>query len=74
MIATEAVKEIMKRLGIRPAVLCNRLNIKANVLSERLTQKNVSVAKLNEMLRAMDYKVVVVPRDAKVPENGFEVE
>ena len=74
MIAMEAVKEVMKIQEVRPAVLCDRLGIKSNVLSERFKQKNVSIEKLNDMLRAMDYKVVIVPRDAKVPENGFEVE
>jgi hypothetical protein len=74
MIAMEAVKEIMKLKDIRPAVLCDRLKIKSNVLSERFKQKNVSVEKLNDMLRAMDYKVVVVPRDARIPEGGYEIE
>lgn len=74
MIAMEIVKKIMEIKSVRPAVLCDRLNIKSNVLSERFKQKNVSVEKLNEMLRAMDYKVVIVPREAKLPENGFEVE
>jgi hypothetical protein len=74
MIAMEAIKEIMKLKDIRPAVLCDRLKIKSNVLSERFKQKNVSVEKLNDMLRAMDYKVVVVPRDARIPEGGYEIE
>ena len=74
MIAMEAVKEIMKLKDIRPAVLCDRLNIKSNVLSERFKQKNVSVEKLNEMLRAMDYKVVIVPRESRIPEGGYEIE
>lgn len=74
MIAMDAVKEVMKIKEVRPAVLCDRLGIKSNVLSERFKQKNVSVEKLNDMLRAMDYKVVIVPRETKVPENGFEVE
>ena len=74
MIAMEAVREIMKLKDVRPAVLCDRLKIKSNVLSERFKQKNVSVEKLNDMLRAMDYKVVVVPRDARVPEGGYEIE
>ena len=74
MIAMEAVKEIMKLKDIRPAVLCDRLKITSNVLSERFKQKNVSVEKLNDMLRAMDYKVVVVPRDTRLPEGGYEIE
>ena len=74
MLAMEAVKEIMKLKDIRPAVLCDRLKIKSNVLSERFKQKNVSVEKLNDMLRAMDYKVVVVPRETRIPEGGYEIE
>ena len=74
MIAMEAVKAIMKAKEIKPAVLCARLNIKSNVLSERFKQKNVSVEKLNEMLRAMDYKVVIVPRESRVPDGGYEIE
>ncbi len=74
MIAMETVKEVMKLKEVRPAMLCDRLGIKSNVLSERFKQKNVSVSKLNEMLRLMDYKVVVVPRETRVPEGGFEVE
>lgn len=74
MIAMEAFKKIMEIQKIKPSVLCDRLNIKSNVLSERFKQKNVSVSKLNEMLRALDYKIVLVPRDSKTPSNGFEVE
>lgn len=74
MLAMEAIKAIMKDKGIRPAVLCDRLNIKSNVLSERFKQKNVSVEKLNDMLRAMDYKVIIVPRETRIPEGGYEIE
>lgn len=74
MLAMEALKEIMKLREVRPAMLCDRLGIKSNVLSERFKQKNVSVTKLNEMLRLMDYKIVLVPREARTPEGGFEVE
>lgn len=74
MLAMEALREIMKLREVRPAMLCDRLGIKSNVLSERFKQKNVSVTKLDEMLRLMDYKIVLVPREARTPEGGFEVE
>lgn len=74
MLAMEALKEVMKLREVRPAMLCDRLGIKSNVLSERFKQKNVSVTKLNEMLRLMDYKIVLVPREARTPEGGFEIE
>ncbi|WP_459129199.1 helix-turn-helix domain-containing protein [Guggenheimella bovis] len=68
-----AVKEIMKNKEVKPSVLCNRLGIKSNVLSERFKQKNVSVKKLNEMLRAMDYKIIVVPRETRLPKDGYVI-
>lgn len=74
MITMEAVKEIMKRKGVRPSDLCDRLGIKSNVLSERFKQKNVSVTKLNEMIRLMDYKIVLTPCDKELDEDSIEVE
>lgn len=74
MIAMEAVKEVMKLKEVRPAMLCDRLGIKSNVLSERFKQKNVSVNKLNEMVRLMDYRVVLVPSDKPLDDDCIEVE
>lgn len=74
MIAMEAVKEIMKRKEVRPSTLYEALGIKSNVLSERFKQKNVSVSKLNEMVRLMDYRVVLVPSDKPLDDDCIEVE
>ena len=45
-----------------------------NVFNQRFTQDNISVGLLNEMLCAMDYKVVVMPVSRKTPEDGYEVD
>jgi len=74
MIAMEAVKEIMKRKEVRPSTISEALGIKSNVLSERFKQKNVSVSKLNEMVRLMDYRVVLVPSDKSLDNDCIEVE
>lgn len=68
-----AVREIMKLQKVKPSMLCDRLEIKSNVLSERFKQENISITKLNEMLKAMDYKIILVPRNTRLPENSFEV-
>ena len=47
---------------------------KSNVLSERFKQKNVSVSKLNEMVRLMDYRIVLTPNDRELDEDSYEVE
>lgn len=74
MFAVEAIKKIMEIRDIRNKTLCDRLKIKSNVLSERLKQTNISVSKLDEMARVMDYKIVLMPSDAPTPKGGFEIE
>ena len=74
MKACEAVKEIMKGKGVRVVDLRKRLGLESNTMVGRLNQENISVAKLNEMLRAMDYKVVIVPSDKRLNAGEYEVE
>lgn len=74
MKATEVIRAIMARNSIKVSTLAARLNIKSNVLSERLSQPNVSIDKMNAMLRAMDYKLVALPRESEIPDSGFEID
>ena len=74
MKAMQAVRDIMEKQGVRPSVLCGRLNIGSNVLANRMKQENVSVDKLNEMLRVMDYKIVLMPKSARVSAGEYELE
>ena len=43
-----------------------KTNANANVITKRLTQDNISVDKLIEMLRVLDYKLVIVPNDSRI--------
>lgn len=74
MKATEAIREVMTRQDVRFSVLCNRLAIKSNTLAGRIGQDNISIDKLNEMLRAMDYKIVVMPQNARMNAEWIEIE
>ena len=69
-----AVREIMKAKDIGVNKMAARLDMPPRRISERLSQENISIGKLRELLRVLDYKVVVVPRDASLPDGGFEVE
>lgn len=71
---TDAIKTVMERKGVTQAALCSRLGVKQQTMSMRMTQDNMSIGKANEMLRAMDYKIVILPREARIPEGGCEVE
>lgn len=74
MKASEAVRKVMELTKTRVADIAFMTNKKQNVISERLTQENISVAKLNEMLRVMNYKIVIVPRETRITDRGFEIE
>ncbi len=74
MKANKVIREVMKIKGERVASLADKLGIVPNVLSQRLTQENISANKLDEMLRAMGYKIIVVPRDVREQEGWYRVE
>lgn len=74
MITSDAIREVMKEKGISLSVLAGRLGLGKSTMSERLRQKNISVGKANEVLRVMDYKIIIVPSDTRIPDGGYEVE
>ena len=74
MKATDAVKEVMKRLGVTQTALAKRTGTAQPTVAMRLNQDNLSILKLNEMLRVMDYKVVIMPASATTPKDGIEIE
>jgi len=74
MKATEAVREVMKEQSIGVNKMASRLNKPSRQISERLSQNNISVIKLNEVLRVLDYKILIVPRETTTPKGGFEIE
>lgn len=77
MKAREIVKFIMDKQGINNASMADRLNITQAALWDRLNTKkakDIPVSTLSEMLRALDYKVVIVPRGSRLPADGHEVE
>ena len=74
MLAMEAVKEIMRIKNVRPSELYNKLGIKSNIYCNRMQQKNVSTALLNEMVKPLGYKVMLVPDQAIAPEDSFTID
>ena len=74
--ASEAIREVIKRKDVSQSVLRDRLGIpkeKSCTLSQRLRQDNMSVDKLNEMLHVLDYKIVIVPREARVQKVALKL-
>lgn len=78
--ATEAVREIMKDQGKTVGLLAKAMpadsdgkEVPVRRISERLSQDNISVKVLDEMLRVLGYKVVLMPTDAPVPDKSYTV-
>lgn len=57
--------DMAKQLGISQAALWDRLNKQSN---------NMSIAKMNSMLELLGYKIVLIPKDTPIPDDGYEVE
>ena len=74
MKSTEAIKEIMKEQNVTATALGKRIGKTQKVVSDRLRLENLSTDKLNEMLRALDYKIVIMPADTRLPKDSYEVE
>lgn len=73
----EIIKAIMEQKGISNADMAARLQIKPTALWDRLNTKkakDIPVSTMTEMVRQLDYKVIVVPRSARVPQDGFEID
>ena len=70
----DAVREVMKIKEVGVNQMADRLGKSPRLVSERLSQQNISITKLNEILKVMDYKILIVPRSTRVPSDGFEVE
>lgn len=74
MKTNEAVREIMKQQSVGVSALASRIDKTPRLVSDRLSQSNISIDKLNELLRVLDYKVVVVPRSRMTKTGEYEVE
>lgn len=74
MKTNEAIREIMKQQDVGVSAIASRINKTPRLVSDRLSQSNISIDKLNELLRVLDYKVVVVPRTRSTKTGEYEVE
>lgn len=74
MKTTDAIKEVLIRRDVSQATLAKRLSKTNQIISDRMHQTNMSVKVLNEMLRVLDYKIVIMPASAATPKDGIEIE
>lgn len=64
----------MTKKEVKNSILCSRLNLPSNVVANRLKRQNPSIDTLGEMLRAMDYKIIIVPTETKLKQGQYDIE
>lgn len=78
MKSREVIRDIMKNDGISNATLAHRLNMTLaatwELASKEKNAYDMRVNKLCMVLNALDYKLVAVPRDAKIPSGAYVIE
>jgi DNA-binding Xre family transcriptional regulator len=78
MNALDALKEIMTNREVTVTQLANRLGKSRSSVSDKFLtdkrQKSIKVDILCEFLRVLDYKIVLMPKDARLPKDSYEVE
>ena len=70
----QAVRDILKKQNITINTLSKRANLEYGVVSQRMKREHISCNRLLELLRPLDYKLVIVPADRKLKEDEYEVE
>ncbi|MBQ8707992.1 MAG: winged helix-turn-helix transcriptional regulator [Succinivibrionaceae bacterium] len=72
----EIVKTIMEKTNVSNAQLAHRLGVTIATMWDRINSKKVKdipLSTLNEMVRALDYKIVVVPASKQVKDDEYLV-
>lgn len=69
-----AVRCVMANFGVTVTRLSNRMGRPTRFLCDRLARDNTSIDKLNEILRLLDYKIVIVPRETRLRDGWYELE
>lgn len=72
----DIVKSIMEQKKVTNADMAARLQITQAALWDRLNTKktkDIPSSTLTEMLRQLDYKLIVVPRNTRLPADSFEI-
>ena len=77
MFVKSAVRDIMANKGIGTNALAKMLGKLPRNVSDRLNPAkctNLSIDKLDELVSALGYKIVLMPKEVKVRDGWYEIE
>lgn len=61
----KAIQAIMEKNGMGTNALADAMGRPVSTVCDRIYLKNISVEKLDEIVRVMGYKIMLVPRGTK---------
>ena len=82
MKANEVIRTILKDTHVSQSTLANRTGLTRQAVYERLKQKSstskdphsLSTAAFVQLVKGLDYKVVLMPASARTPKDSYEVD
>ena len=74
MKVNEIIKTLMKEQGIKPKMLADRLDEAHNTILGRLNREQWTVRVLQQTLRVLDYKIMIVPSDTRETKNTYTID
>ena len=77
MLPKSAVRAIMEQKGIGTNALAKMIGKIPQTVSDRLNPEkgtNLSIDKMEELISAMGYKIVLMPENVKIKDGWYEVE
>ena len=69
----EIIRNIIEENGLKYSFIASKLNINRTTLHQRLVQNNISINKLNEILKILKFKIIIVPENTEMKDEWFEV-
>ena len=77
MLVKKAIRAIMDRKGIGLNALARMVGKNSQFVSDKLNPAkglNMSTDKLDELIRVMGYKIVLVPTETKMNDGWYEID
>lgn len=68
------IRHILVDTRYTQSAVARMMGINRSTLAMRITSDNISLENFSEILKALDYKIVVMPASVKTPKGGYEVE
>lgn len=74
MKATRIIREILAEKNMRISVLAKMVGQDRRIVDKRIRQDGITIDSLDKLVKALGYKIVIMPIEKRLPEGAYEVE